>query len=90
MSKRLAKYMDANRKDTEERVKCLRLQVQAWRQLALIAIADPVWGREKAKWLFFKTTPFTDGPAVEIFIADTAKLAEESGIKTGVFGSRAA
>jgi hypothetical protein len=77
--------MDANDADTKERVQALRLQVMAWRYVALIGLTDHERGRDCARWLLFNTIPVTNGDAVEKFIAENACFAEECGIEAGVF-----
>jgi hypothetical protein len=84
VSKALRMTIGELRRDTDERIKCLRLQTMAWRQLAMIALVDPESARLKAQWLLFNTVPFTNGPAVENFIEETEQLSTDCAVKAGV------
>ena len=83
--RQLAKFYDNEKKDAQERVECLRLQTIAWRQIAMIATADPARGATLAQWLLFHSVPYVDGDAVKKMIAETEKDAADCGTKSGVF-----
>lgn len=83
--KSLAVTIVAAKRDTDEAIAALRLQAMAWRLLAMIALVDQEKARQQAQWLLFRTVPFTDGAAVEQYIAENGGLAREYGIKAGVF-----
>ena len=82
---RLARVVEVERLDTSERVQALRLQAEAWRLLALIALTRPDYARGKAQFPFFVTVPFVDGKSVSGFIDQHRDMAKESGIAAGVF-----
>lgn len=84
-AERIGVILDADRRDTSERTQALRLQAMAWRQIALIALDRPDYAREKARWLFFESVPFVNGPALEGFIKEHHPMALECGTKAGVF-----
>lgn len=82
---RLAKLFDHARIDAREQADALRLQAIAWRQVALIATADPARGAKLAQWLLFHSVPYVDGDAVKKLIVETEKDAGDCGTKSGVF-----
>lgn len=90
MSKNLARAYKATENDAKERVHVLRLQAMAWRLVAMISLTDQERGRANAQWLLFNTLPFTNGPAVEGFIAENQTLAEDCAVKAGVVTRRTA
>lgn len=83
----LVRIIETNKKDTDEALTVLRLQAKAWRIAAIIATADQKRGKEFARWLFFKTTPFMDGDAVRAFIEEHQADAEKAGLASGVFNA---
>ena len=85
MSKQLVNIIEKDRSDTDERVKALRLQAEAWRLLAVIACQDPQYAKERVRWLFFTTVPFVDSAAVQQFIDEHKEIAADYGKKSGVF-----
>lgn len=50
----------------------------------MVALVDPELARKQAQWLLFNTVPFTNGSAVEKFIADTEQAATDCAVKAGV------
>jgi hypothetical protein len=86
LGKRLGSQLALTKADALEANTCLRLQVRAWRVCALIALVDQKRGAETARWLFFVSVPFVDGPAVQQFLDREEKNAEQYGKQSGVFG----
>jgi len=84
LTKALGRNIQAEKRDAAERVTALRLQAMAWRQLAMIGLVDQEYARKTAQWLLWQTVPFTNGPAIEQFIAETADRAKQCAIKAGV------
>jgi len=80
----LVRSIQAEKRDAAERVTALSLQAMAWRQLALIGLVDQEYARKTAQWLLWQTVPFTNGPAIEQFIAETADRARQCAIDAGV------
>ncbi len=81
---RLANIVVADRRDSDERIACLRLQARAWRQLAMIALVNQDYARGRAQWLMFQSVPFVNGAALEEFIEETKDMAEQAGVDAGV------
>lgn len=86
---RFARLVDRERDDTKNSVDALRLQAKAWRALTLISLFDPERGRREAKALFMHSFPFVDGEYFRKFITEREALAEDCGIKAGVFAPSA-
>jgi len=86
LGQRLGKQLELTKKDALEANTALRLQTRAWRVCALLALIDQKRGAETARWLFFVTVPFVDGPAVQQFLDLEEKNAEQYGKQSGVFG----
>jgi hypothetical protein len=84
LAKTLGRNVQAEKRDAAERVTALRLQAMAWRHLALIGLVDQEYARSTAQWLLWQTVPFTNGPAIEKFIAETADRATQCAIEAGV------
>lgn len=85
VARRLADIVATNQRDTTERVEALRLQAEAWRLLALIALTKPDYAREKARFLFFVSLPFVNGEQLREFIEQHLEMAKASGTEAGVF-----
>ena len=86
LGQRLRKQIQLTKADALEANTCLRLQTRAWRVCTLIALVDKKRGVEIARWLFMVSVPFVNGPAVEKFLDDEEKKAEQYGKESGVFG----
>lgn len=84
-TKALGRQYVNQERDAKERIHVLRLQTMAWRHVAMIATDDPARGAQLARWVIFRTLPFTDGKALEKFIEETEIEAEAAGLKSGVF-----
>mgnify|MGYP001583591391 FL=1 len=80
-----SRVIQAERADSTERTQALRLQVRAWRIVALLALTEPKYAKVQARWLMFVSVPFVDGKAVQSFIDEHEERARTSGIKAGVF-----
>jgi hypothetical protein len=83
--KTLGRIIDSNKRDTDNTIAALRLQAQAWRQLAVIACADPKRATGLCQMLLFNTVPWVNGEYVGKFIKDHLADAEECGKRAGVF-----
>ena len=85
MSRVLAHILRKEQNDAKERVLALRLQAEAWRILALIALHEPAYAVGKARWLMFMSVPFVNGVEVQRFIDEHRERARAAGKATGVF-----
>jgi hypothetical protein len=84
---KIGKLLDAKEKDSDNTYIALKLQVLAWRQIALIGLDDKERGRKLCQTMFFNTLPFVNDVIVKQIIAETEADAAEAGKRAGVFTS---
>jgi hypothetical protein len=82
---RIGRLLDRERQDSKDSLEALRLQVKAWRLLAIIGIADPERGRREARWLIMHSYPWINADSFRSFIADREEEAQRLGIEAGIF-----
>lgn len=84
-AKALVEIIHGQGRDAKERVQALRLQAEAWRLLALIAMERPQYARLKARTMFFVSVPFVDKQWMQQFIEEHRDMAKACGLAAGVF-----
>lgn len=80
-----ATLVDNEKRTAKETAEALRMQARSWRQLAMIALADPERAKGLAQMLIMHTVPWVDGEWVSKFIAEHEQDAKDCGLRAGVF-----
>lgn len=82
---RLANMLVKEREYEKGAVSALKLQAQAWRLLAIVATHDPSYAKGQIRILLFNTVPFINEPIVRRLIEQHQLMAEDFGLRSGVF-----
>lgn len=76
----LGEILDHQEKDNKNTILALKLQVLAWRQVALLTVDDPDRGAKLCKSILFNSLPFVNDIVLKDIIEETFTAAEKSSV----------
>lgn len=82
---KLGQLLDSKESDAANNREALRLQVLAWRQIALIGMVEPERAAKLARTVFFNSVPYVNDVTLKKIIEDTIDDSEKCGKLAGVF-----